>query len=424
MSSTGRPSRLGLPRAGSRGLSGPGGAYGRLAPVRPGGRWNAGAAALPKSLLQRAFAKNSPLRHMDWILLATVLALSLIGTMLVWSATRGADPRTYFVKQVLAIAIGLALLLGTAVLDYRRLRVYAPVLYGISILGLIAALSPLGTPVNGSKSWITLPAGYQIEPSEIAKLAVILLAAVVLSDARRTSGRPRMRAVAMAAGVAVVPLVLIVKEPDLGVTILILVIMLGLIALSGIRLYWLAAIVAGGALVVLAVLKLHLLKAYQLGRLTSFVHPSADPNGTGYSAAQAKIAIGSGGVFGQGLFHGSMIGGNFVPEQHTDFIFAVAGEELGFAGAAVVILLLAILLLRALRIAARADDQFGMLVASGIAIWFAVQSFINIGMTVGIMPVTGLPLPFVSYGGSAMYVDMLAIGVLQAVHRRHHVFNS
>ena len=174
----------------------------------------------------------------------------------------------------------------------------------------------------------------------------------------------------------------------------------------------------------LAVLKLHLLKAYQLGRLTSFVHPSADPNGTGYSAAQAKIAIGSGGVFGQGLFHGSMIGGNFVPEQHTDFIFAVAGEELGFAGAAVVILLLAILLLRALRIAARADDQFGMLVASGIAIWFAVQSFINIGMTVGIMPVTGLPLPFVSYGGSAMYVDMLAIGVLQAVHRHHHVFNS
>ncbi|HTS96108.1 MAG TPA: rod shape-determining protein RodA [Streptosporangiaceae bacterium] len=424
MSSTGRPSRLGLPRAGSRGLSGSGGAYGRLAPVRPEGRWNAGAAALPRSLLRRAFARNSPLRQLDWVLLATVLALSLIGTLLVWSATRGADPRTYFVKQALAIAIGLALLLGTALLDYRRLRVYAPVLYGLSILGLIAALTPLGTPVNGSKSWITLPAGYQIEPSEIAKLAVILLVAVFLSDAHRAGVRPRMRAVAIAAGIAVVPLVLIVKEPDLGVTILILVIMLGLIALSGIRLYWLGAIVAGGSLAVLAVLKLHLLKAYQLGRLTSFVHPSADPNGTGYSAAQAKIAIGSGGVFGQGLFHGQMIGGNFVPEQHTDFIFAVAGEELGFIGAAVIIGLLAVLLLRALRIAARADDQFGMLVASGIAIWFAVQSFINIGMTVGIMPVTGLPLPFVSYGGSAMYVDMLAIGVLQAVHRHHYVFNS
>jgi rod shape determining protein RodA len=405
-----------------RNQGGSGGAYSRLAPVRQG-RWY-GGAALPKSLLQRVFAKSSPLRHLDWILLATVLALSLVGTLLVWSATRGADPRTYFVKQVLAIVIGLALLLGTAVLDYRQLRIYAPVLYGISILGLIAALSPLGTPVNGSKSWITLPAGYQIEPSEIAKLAVILMVAMFLSDAHRAGSRPRLRAVAMTAGIAIVPLVLIVKEPDLGVTILILVTVLGLIALSGIRLYWLAAIIAGGALTVLAVLKLHLLKAYQLGRLTSFVHPAADPNGTGYSAAQAKIAIGSGGVFGQGLFHGTMIGGNFVPEQHTDFIFAVAGEELGFVGAAVIILLLAILLLRALRIAAHADDQFGMLVASGIAIWFAVQSFINIGMTVGIMPVTGLPLPFVSYGGSAMYVDMLAIGALQAVHRHRNVFVS
>ena len=172
----------------------------------------------------------------------------------------------------------------------------------------------------------------------------------------------------------------------------------------------------------MTVLQLHLLKAYQLGRLTSFAHPAADPQGTGYSAAQAKIAIGSGGVFGQGLFHGQMIAGNFVPEQHTDFIFAVAGEELGFVGAAVIIVLLAVLFLRALRIAARADDQFGMLVASGIAIWFAAQSFINIGMTVGIMPVTGLPLPFVSYGGSAMFADMLAIGVLQAIHRHHHVF--
>jgi rod shape determining protein RodA len=420
MSSARGSSSLGPSGLGRGGAGGPGGAYTRLAPVRQG-RWY-GGAALPKSLLRRAFARNSPLRRLDWILLATVLALSLIGTLLVWSATRGADPRTYFVKQMLAIVIGLILLAGTSLLDYRRLRLYAPVVYGISVLGLIAALTPLGTPVNGSKSWITLPAGYQIEPSELAKLAVILLTAMFLSDAHRNGVRPSMRAVGMTAAIAVVPLVLIVKEPDLGVTILILLTVLGLVALSGVRLYWLAALFAGGALTVFAVLNLHLLKAYQLGRLTAFLHPSADPAGTGYSAAQAKIAIGSGGVFGQGLFHGSMIAGNFVPEQHTDFIFAVAGEELGFIGAAVIILLLAILLLRALRIAARADDQFGMLVACGIAIWFAVQSFINIGMTVGIMPVTGLPLPFVSYGGSAMYIDMLAIGVLQAVHRHRNVF--
>lgn len=401
----------------------------KLAPVPPEGRWSGarsfGATALPRSLLGSAFAKGSILRRLDWILLVTVLALSLVGTLLVWSATRGADPRTFFVKQMLAIVVGLILVLATSALDYRKLRSYAPAFYILSLLGLIAALSPLGTPVNGSKSWITLPAGYQIEPSEFAKLAIILMSAKFLSNARRSGVRPRLRAVALTIGFAAVPLVLIIKEPDLGVTVLILVVLAGMIALSGIRLYWLAAFAAAGALLVLAVLKLHLLKAYQLSRLTAFAHPEANPQGSGYSAAQAKIAIGSGGMFGQGLFHGRMIAGNFVPEQHTDFIFAVAGEELGFVGAAVIIGLLAVLLLRALRIATRAEDQFGMLIASGIAIWFAVQAFINVGMTVGIMPVTGLPLPFVSYGGSAMFADMLAVGCLQAVavHRHHSVFN-
>jgi rod shape determining protein RodA len=400
----------------------------KLAPVPPAGRWSSGrsfgATELPRSLLGQAFAKGSVLRRLDWILLLTVLALSLVGTLLVWSATRGADPRTYFVKQMLAIGVGLILVLAIGALDYRKLRSWAPVLYVLSLLGLIAALTPLGTAVNGSKSWITLPAGYQIEPSEFAKLAIILMSARFLSDARRPGVRPRLRAVALTVGFAAVPLVLILKEPDLGVAVLILVVLAGLIALSGIRLYWLAGFAAAGALLVLAVLRLHLLKAYQLSRLTAFAHPEANPQGSGYSAAQAKIAIGSGGMFGQGLFHGKMIAGNFVPEQHTDFIFAVAGEELGFVGAAVIIGLLAVLLLRALRIAARAEDQFGMLIASGIAIWFAVQAFINIGMTVGIMPVTGLPLPFVSYGGSAMFADMLAIGCLQsvAVHRHHSVF--
>jgi len=401
----------------------------KLAPVPPEGHWSGGrsfgAAGLPKSLLGRAFAKGSVLRRLDWILLVTVLALSLVGTLLVWSATRGADPRTFFVKQMLAIVVGLILVLATSALDYRKLRSWAPALYVLSLLGLIAALTPLGTPVNGSKSWITLPAGYQVEPSEFAKLAIILMSAKFLSDARRAGVRPRLRAVALTAGFAAVPLVLILKEPDLGVAVLILAVLAGLIALSGIRLYWLAGFAVAGALLVLAVLKLHLLHAYQLSRLTAFAHPEANPRGSGYSAAQAKLAIGSGGMFGQGLFHGSMTAGNFVPEQHTDFIFAVAGEELGFVGAAVIIGLLAVLLLRALRIAARAEDQFGMLIASGIAIWFAVQAFINIGMTLGIMPVTGLPLPFVSYGGSAMFADMLAVGCLQSVaaHRHHSVFN-
>jgi rod shape determining protein RodA len=431
MSSLRGSSKLSLPRPGSQEpsgagrLRGPRASYGKLAPVRPGGRTfgrPSGPGSLRRSLLRRAFAKDSRLRHLDWVLLLTVLALSLIGTLLVWSATRGAGSHTYVVKQLLNIVIGLALLAVVSLLDYRQLRLYAPILYAASLLALLAALTPLGTPVNGSKSWITLPAGFQIEPSEFGKLAIILMSATFLSELGRSSARPGLRAVALTLGCAAVPIALVEREPDLGVVIIMLVLVAGLIALSGLRLRWLAALCAAGTLAVLAVLNLHLLHAYQLHRLTSFLNPTADPTGTGYNAAQAKIAVGSGGLTGQGLFHGQLIAGNFVPEQHTDFIFAVAGEELGFVGCAVIVGLLAILLLRALRIAATADDQFGMLVASGIAIWFAVQSFINIGMTIGIMPVTGLPLPFVSYGGSAMFADMIAIGALQAVHRHRMVF--
>jgi rod shape determining protein RodA len=373
-------------------------------------------------LLRRALGKHSRLRQLDWVLLLTVLVLSFIGTLLVWSATRGVGLQTFVVRQLVSIVIGLILLALVSMLDYRQLRLYAPMLYGVSLIGLLAALTPLGTPVNGSKSWITLPAGFQIEPSEFGKLAIILMSAMFLSGARHAGGRPGLRAVALTAGCAIVPIALVEKEPALGVVIIMLLLLVGLIALSGLRLRWLAALVAGGALMVVAVLELHLLHAYQLQRLTSFVNPTADPTGTGYQLAQAKIAVGSGGLTGQGLFHGALIKGNFIPEQHTDFIFAVAGEELGFVGCAVIIGLFGILLLRALRIAARADDQFGMLVASGVAIWFAVQSFVNIGMTVGIMPVVGLPLPFVSYGGSAMFADMIAIGVLMTVHRHRSVF--
>jgi rod shape determining protein RodA len=397
--------------------------YSRLAPVRPpgrsvGARSTSGAASLQTSLLRRAVARDSPLRQLDWILLLTILALCTIGTLLVWSAS----PKSYLVKQAINIPIGLILLCLVTMLDYRQLRLFAPVLYGVSIIGLIAALSPLGTPVNGSKSWITLPAGFQIEPSEYAKLAVIIVSATLLSDVRRSDTRPQLRAVLLTMACAALPLLLIVKEPDLGVTVLMVVLLFGMIALSGIKLRWLMLIVGGSAFGVWAVINLHLLKAYQANRLGSFFHPSADPQGTGYNAAQAKLAVGSGGLFGQGLFHGQLVHGNFIPEQNTDFIFAVAGEELGFVGAIVIIGLIAILLLRALRIAARADDQFGMLVAAGIAVWFAIQTFINVGMTIGIMPVTGLPLPFVSYGGSAMFADMIAMGVLQTVHRHHTVF--
>jgi rod shape determining protein RodA len=387
-----------------------------------------GVGARLRGLARRAFARKSPLRHLDWILLAAVLALSLIGTLLVWAATEpglakaGEDTRTYLMKQLLNIALGLAFMVAVALLDYRKLRLYAPVLYGVSCLGLLIVLTPLGSIVNGAYSWISLPGGFQIEPSEYAKLSIILMSAMLLGELRQGEHRPRLRTAGIALAFAAVPIVLVEAEPDLGVVILMLALIIGLIALSGVRWYWLVAGLGAAAVAVVAVLNLHLIRAYQLDRLTVFLDPSADPRGTGYSAAQSKIAIGHGGWLGQGLFHGQLVSGNFVPEQHTDFIFAVAGEELGFAGCIAIIALLALVLLRALRIAARADDQFGMLVASGVAIWFGVQSFVNIGMTMGIMPVTGLPLPFVSYGGSAIFADMIAVGALQAVYRHRTVF--
>jgi rod shape determining protein RodA len=406
-----------------------------LDPVRPGLGFRGGKTALPAlrspSMWRRALARDSTLRHVDWILVLAVLALSLIGTLLVWSATApglsqaGANPHTYLDKQVLVVVVGLVLMVGVSLVDYRILRMLAPFAYAAGLLGLLAVLSPLGTTINGSHSWIPLPGGFQIEPSEYAKIGLIMMIALIFGAEGDRSGRPGARSLALAVACTVPVLGLVLAEPDLGVAVIIVVISAGMIALSGVRLRWVALLAGAGALAVVAVLKLHLLKAYQVGRLTSFLHPSANPTGNGWQAFQAKIAIGSGGMFGQGLFHGQLTAGSFLGSysfQGTDFIFAVAGEELGFIGCATIVALLGLVIFRAVRIAARADDAFGLLVAAGVAIWFAVQAFINIGMTIGIAPVTGIPLPFVSYGGSALFADMIAIGLLQSIHRRHRVF--
>jgi rod shape determining protein RodA len=407
-----------------------------LEPVRPPisfrGVRTAVPALRPTSLWRRALARDSLLRHVDWILVLAVLALSLIGTLLVWSATApgleqaGANPHAYLEKQLLVVAIGLVLMAGVSLVDYRILRMLAPFAYVAGCLGLLAVLSPLGTTILGSHSWIPLPGGFQVEPSEYAKIGLILMIALIFGAAGERSARPGARPLVLAVACTLPVVGLVVLEPDLGVVVVMVVISGGMIALSGVGLRWLVVLTGGGALGVYAVLQLHLLKAYQLSRLTSFLHPSANPTGTGWQAFQAKIAIGSGGMFGQGLFHGQLTAGSFLGSysfQGTDFIFAVAGEELGFVGCATIVVLLGLVIFRAVRIAARADDVFGLLVAAGIAIWFAIQAFINIGMTIGIAPVTGLPLPFVSYGGSALFADMIAIGVLQSVHRRHRVFS-
>ncbi len=383
-------------------------------------------AGRPRSLLSRAFARNSVLRQMDWVLVVVVSGLSAIGTLLVWSATQpsllaaGQDPRTYLKKQLLWVVIGLILMFAVSFVDSRRLRSWAPAVYAATLLGLLAVLTPLGSSINGAKAWISLPGGFQIEPSEFAKVALVLGVATMFSRARGTT--PGLRSVLLALLVAAPLIALVVVEPALGVAMVLVAATATMIVLSGTKLRIIAGLVGVvGAAVALAG-GMHLLKSYQLTRFTSFLHPAANLAGAGDNAAQAKIAVGSGGMFGEGLFHGQLVAGNFVPSQQTDFIFTVAGEELGFVGTITIVVLLAIVIIRAIRIGSRADDLFGVLIASGVAIWFAFQSFVNIGMTIGIMPITGLPLPFVSYGGSAVFADMIAIGMLQSVRRHHSVF--
>ena len=384
-------------------------------------------AGRPRSLLARAFARRSVLRQMDWILVLAVSALSAIGVLLVWSATQpsllaaGLDPRTYLKKQLLWVVIGLMLMVAVSFIDRRQLRSWAPLAYGATLLGLLAVLTPLGSEINGARAWISLPGGFQVEPSEFAKVALVLIVATVFSQAR--GARPGLRSVLLALAAAAPLIALVVVEPALGVAMVLVVVTALMIVLSGTRLRIIAALTAIVGVAVALAGGMHLLKSYQLTRFTSFLHPSSDLAGAGYNAAQAKIAVGSGGMFGEGLFHGHLVAGNFVPSQQTDFIFTVAGEELGFVGTITIVVLLGIVVARALRIAARADDLFGTLIASGVAIWFAFQSFVNIGMTIGIMPITGLPLPFLSYGGSAVFADMIAIGMLQSVRRHHSVFD-
>jgi rod shape determining protein RodA len=385
-------------------------------------------AGRPRSLMARAFARNGVLRHMDWLLVLVVIALSALGVLLVWSATQpsliaaGDDPRTYLKKQLLWAVIGLILMFGVSFIDARQLRSWAPFVYGATLLGLLAVLSPAGSDINGAHAWISLPGGFQVEPSEFAKVALVLIMATVFTPVRVRGGTPGMREVLLALAAAAPLIGLVVIEPALGVALVLIVVTATMVVLSGAKLRIIASLAVIVAIGAFVVGHMHVLKSYQLTRFTSFLHPSANLAGAGYNAAQAKIAVGSGGMFGEGLFHGQLVAGNFVPSQQTDFIFTVAGEELGFVGTITIVVLLGIVIVRALRIATRADDLFGMLAASGIATWFAFQSFVNIGMTIGIMPITGLPLPFISYGGSAIFADMIAIGMLQSIHRRRRVF--
>lgn len=313
--------------------------------------------------------------------------------------------------------IGLALMIGIIWLGHRTLRTAVPILYGASVFGILLVLTPLGSTVNGAHSWIVLGGGFSIQPSEFVKITIILGMAMMLA-ARVDAGdkeHPDHRTVLQALGLAAVPILIVLLMPDLGSVMVMVVIILGALLASGASNRWTLGLVATGTLGAVAVWQLHILDEYQINRFAAFANPSLDPAGVGYNTNQARIAIGSGGLTGSGLFHGSQTTGQFVPEQQTDFVFTVAGEELGFAGAGLIIVLLGVVLWRACRIARETTELYGTVVAAGIVAWFAFQAFENIGMTLGIMPVTGLPLPFVSYGGSSMFAVWAAVGLLQSI---------
>jgi rod shape determining protein RodA len=363
-------------------------------------------------------------RELDLLLLVAVVLLSIVGCVLVWSATinrddlTGGDPKAFLAKQVVNLGIGLALMVVVAATDHRWVRILAPVAYGLAVLGLVLVLV-MGTTINGSRSWLMI-GGLSLQPSELAKLAVVVGMALVVAE--RSEGRWRDRVgtvdVLLMLAVAAVPAVLILAQPDLGTMLVLGATVFGVVAASGAHRRWLAVLVGSGVSIAVFAVATGFLEQYQVDRFLAFTDPGRDPRGAGYNVEQARIAVGNGGLFGQGLFDGSQTNAGFVPEQHTDFVFTVAGEELGLVGAALLIALLGIIMWRALSIAARSDDVFGRIAAAGIACWFGFQAFQNIGMCVGIMPVTGVPLPFVSYGGSSMFAGMLAVGLLQNIHLR------
>lgn len=361
----------------------------------------------------------------DPILSAAVAGLLIIGTLLVYAATRdwysanGLDPEYYLKRHVINIVIGLALAWGTTIIDYRLLRAYTPFIWGFGVLGLILVLIPgVGSEINGAKAWIRLPAGFQIQPAEIAKISIIIGISMLLSERTHNSDEPSTNDILKALAVAALPILLILRQPDMGTVFIISASVVTILAVSGAPTRWVVGLILLAVIGGFVATKTGVISDYQVKRLQSFVNPNADTQGAGYQLRQARITVGSGGLIGTGLFNGPQTNGRFVPEQQTDFIFTVAGEELGFVGSSVIILLLLTILMRAFGIARRSTDPYGTLVCTGVIAWFAFQIFENIGMTLGLMPMTGVPLPFLSYGGSSMFANLIGIGLLQNVHAR------
>ena len=381
-----------------------------------------GSEQRAREQLQVRFDQGAaPSRHIDLVLVVAAIGLALFGLLVIYSATRGRqeaaglDPGYFVQRQAVSLGLGLVGMFAVTLVSYRQLRLWSLPLYLLSIVLLVAVLL-FGVVRNGSRAWLELP-GFQFQPSELAKITLILLLAALFHERREDA--LGLRALIEALAAAAVPMALILAEPDFGTFMVFVVIVFGVLLLARVRVRILLALVGLGLAAMAALVLSGQLEDYQVDRLTAFVNPDdADPRGSAFNVNQAQIAIGSGQVAGQGLFRGTQTSLAYVPQNHTDFIFTVVGEELGFFGSSFLLLLFVLLVWRALRIAALSRDTFGMLVAGGVVVVLAFQVFINVGMAVGLMPVTGLPLPFVSYGGTSLIGSFVMVGLLQNVHMR------
>lgn len=368
--------------------------------------------------------KQSLFKSQDWLLNFAALSLSCIGVLLVWAATKPrleiTDTSTeyYVIRHLGTLLLGILLALLITRSQYSLLRAYAPILYLIGVIGLIVVLIPgIGTEINGIRAWIAIPGGFTLQPAELAKLAIVLGMAMILAEAQQPGIEPEDREVGLALLLAAIPLGLILLQPDLGTAIIIGVIILAVLAISAAPMKWIFGLIGSAIVAMISLIALGILDEYQINRLLTFIDPGRDPLVSGYNLIQVKLAIGTGGFTGWGLFDGPQTNGRFIPSQQTDFIYATAGESFGFVGGVLIIALLGIVTWRALVIAKDAD-RFGRLAATGVAAWFGFQTFQNIGMNLGIMPITGVPLPFISYGGTSMFAVWMAVGLLQNIRGR------
>lgn len=354
-------------------------------------------------------------KNFDWWLLIGALLLSLIGILVIFSTNLKVSsiaPATDVRNQIIFLVIALAGFFGLAWVDYRVWTKLTRPLYLIMI-GLLLVVEFLGKTALGATRWINF-GFFQFQPSELAKIVLIIVFAKFFSDHYDRLSDPKQ--VLLSLGYLLLPLGLVLAQPDLGTGLVLVVIWFAMALASSMPKRYLVALLAAGVLFL--PIGLHFLKPYQRQRIDTFLQPTANPLGSGYNVVQSTIAVGSGQLLGRGLAAGSQSQLNFLPSQHTDFIFAVLAEKLGFVGAAILLVIFAALLGRALIVTYKAQDRFGFFLGVGIVAMLIFHIVINVGMNMGIMPVTGIPLPFVSYGGTSLLVSLAAVGLLESISIR------